>query len=115
MDARERDEAHLRRTSSIKRPWGDDPILLEPSRVWHRTTLPPIDAAPYQRTPVSRGEDHEARLENRYGPDFGGEQPAKRARYEGHEYDYNSLSQEDLNLNLNGKLIQAQNTSKLRI
>lgn len=111
MDAREREESQSRRTS-IKRPWDEDTILSEPPRPWLGPPLPPIDAPPYHRPSPARGGggEHENSLQDRYRPDQRGDIAAKRARYEGHEYDYNLLSRE--NLDLNGKLLQAQATRK---
>lgn len=111
MDAREREESQARRTG-IKRPWDEDTILSEPPRSWLGPTLPPIDAPPYRSPSLARGGEHEGSLQGRYGSDQRGEIAAKRARYEGHEHDYNLLSQE--NLDLNGKLLQAQATRKSR-
>jgi len=111
MDAREREKSQSRR-ASIKRPWEEVTVSSDPPRLWHGAPLPPIDAVPFNRAAVSREAEPEDSPQDRYQTNLMGGATAKRARYEGREHDYNLLSRE--NLDLNGKLLQAQATRKSR-
>ncbi|KAH7360592.1 hypothetical protein BKA65DRAFT_189029 [Rhexocercosporidium sp. MPI-PUGE-AT-0058] len=95
MDAREREASQSRRPS-IKRPWEEDYALPQQVNVWSGTRLPPIDASSYRRPSLPpRVTEPEDIWGNHYGSESrdGG---AKRARFEGN--DYNSFSPEELAL-----------------
>lgn len=118
MDARERENSQSYRPS-IKRPWEEETVPSQPPR-WHGNTLPPINA-PQHHKQSPRSRDNGSNLYHPYGIEVGGESAAKRMRQEGYMYgesanvpqrlgDYTMLSRE--NLDLNGRLLQAQDTRK---
>lgn len=110
MDARERVDSQSRRPS-IKRPWDEDTTQSESAKSWHGAglPLPPIDLIPFRRPSLSRAAEIEGSFHSPYRAELrdGG---VKRPRYE--DRDYNSLSQE--NLDLNGKILQTQPPRKLQ-
>jgi hypothetical protein len=106
MEVLERDESQSRR-ASIKRPWEEDTTLPEKGNAWHSALLPPIDAVPYRRGSIQRG-DAETNGNNRYGP-LPKESAMKKPKFEGH--DYNTFSPQ--NQEPNGKIPPSRNPSKL--
>lgn len=96
MDARSKEPPQSYR-SGIKRPWEDDtkiPVQRHgSSNSWHSGTLPPIDAGPFPRHPISGDLEHRAIQNNQYIRN-GGNSVVKRVRYEGN--DYNELPRADL-------------------
>ena len=106
MDVLDRVESQSRR-ASIKRPWEEDTTLPENGNAWHSALLPPIDAVPYRRGSIQRG-DIELNGNNRYSPATK-ESAMKRPKFEGH--DYNTFPRQ--NLEPNGKTPPSRNPSEL--
>jgi hypothetical protein len=92
----------------VKRSWDEEPIY--PTETNHRlgTRLPPIDTLSYNRAPLSLGADSHDGF-SRYGLDSTPYDGARKRAKHGRS-DYNILSRE--NLDLNGKMLQRQASSK---
>lgn len=107
MEARGTEESQQRRPI-IKRPWDGEPTYSEETNHRLGARLPPIDTLSYSRAPLSLGVDLHDGFP-KYGPDSDPYDGARKRARHGRP-DYNMLSRE--NLDLNGKMLQRQASSK---